>query len=83
MPILACFLVKNPGGKKGGVKQRILCVKRILLSFPQFLSVGVLILHEVPQCTQHFFHQLDQNPQMLKKSTFWRRSESKKNLTKK
>jgi hypothetical protein len=22
-PILACFLVKNPGGKKMGVKQRI------------------------------------------------------------
>ena len=26
VPILACFLVKNPGGKKGGVKRRMLCV---------------------------------------------------------
>jgi hypothetical protein len=26
-----------------------------LLSFPQFLSVGVFILHEVPQCTQAGF----------------------------
>ena len=51
VPILACFLVKNPGGKKVGIKRRILCVKRILLSFPQFVYVGVLILHEVPQCT--------------------------------
>ena len=30
-----------------GVKRRNLLVKWILLSFPQFLSVGVLILHEV------------------------------------
>jgi hypothetical protein len=51
VPILVCFLVKNLGGKKVGIKRRILCVERILLSFPQFLSVGVLILHEVPQCT--------------------------------
>ena len=28
----ACFLVNNPGGKKGGVKRRILCAKQILLS---------------------------------------------------
>ena len=71
VPILACFLVKNPGGKKGGVKRRILCVKRILLSFPQYLSVGVLILHEVQQCTPNFFHQFDQHPQMLRKNTFY------------
>ena len=49
VPILACFLVKNPGGKKKGVKRRILCVKRILHSFPHFLSVGAVILHEVQQ----------------------------------
>jgi hypothetical protein len=50
-----CFLVKNQGGKNMGVKRRNLLVKRILLSFPQFLSVGVFILHEVPQCTQAGF----------------------------
>jgi hypothetical protein len=38
-------------GKKMGVKRRIICIKQILLSFPQFLSVGVLILHEVQKCT--------------------------------
>ena len=45
-------------------------VKRILLSFPQFLSVWAVILHEAQQCTQHFFHQFDQHPQMLRKNTF-------------
>jgi hypothetical protein len=50
-----------------GIKWRILCVKRILLSFPQFLSIGVPILHEVPQCTRIFFHQFDQHAQMLRK----------------
>ena len=30
------FFVKNPGGKKVGIKRLILCIKRILLSFPQF-----------------------------------------------
>jgi hypothetical protein len=54
-----------------GVKRRILCVKRILLSFPQFVSIGILILHEVQQCTRIFFHQFDQHPQMLRKNTFF------------
>ena len=71
VPILACFLVNNSGGKKMGVKRWILCVKRILLSFPQYLSVWVLILHEVQQCTPNFFHQFDQHPQMLRKYTFY------------
>jgi hypothetical protein len=62
VPILACFFGQKSGGKKVGVKQRIVCVKRILLSFPQFL-------HEVHQCTQNVFHQLDQHPQMLRKNT--------------
>ena len=61
VPILACFLVKNPGGKKGGVKHRILCVKRILLSIPRFSSDLAIILHEVPQCTPNFFHQFDKH----------------------
>ena len=39
-------------------------VKRILLSFPQFLSVWAVILHEVQQCTRKIFHQFDQHPQM-------------------
>ena len=68
VPILACFLVKNPGGKKKGVKRRILCVKWILHSFPQFLSVGAVILHEVQQCTQNF---IDQRPEILRKNTFY------------
>jgi hypothetical protein len=62
VPILACFLVKIPCGKKMGVKQQMLCVKRILLSLPQLLSVVVLILHEV---------QFDHHPQMLRKHTFF------------
>jgi hypothetical protein len=65
VPIIACFLVNNSGGKKVSVKRRILCVKRILFSFPQFLSVGVQIFHEVPQCTQYFFKHFDQHPQKL------------------
>jgi hypothetical protein len=65
------ILVKNSEGKKMGVKQRILRVKRILLSFPQYLSVWVLILHEVQQCTPNFFHQFDQHSQMLRKYTFY------------
>ena len=65
------------------VKERNLLVKRILLSFLQFLSVGVLILHDVPQCTRNCFHQFDQHPQMLRKNTFSRRSESTKNSDKK
>jgi hypothetical protein len=71
VPILACFLVNKLGGKKMGVKRRILRVKRILFSFPQFLSVWAVILHEVQQCTQHFFHQFDQHPQMLRKNTIF------------
>ena len=59
-------------------------VKRILLSFPQFLSVWAVILHEVQQCTRNVFHQFDQHPQMLRKKYFFlRRSESKKIPTKK
>jgi hypothetical protein len=49
--ILACLLVTNPGGKKVGVKRRILCIKRVLLSFQHVLSGRAEILHEVPQCT--------------------------------
>jgi hypothetical protein len=54
-----------------GVKRRILRVKRILLSFPQYLSDVADILHEVQQCTPNFFHQFDQHPQMLRKNTFF------------
>ena len=54
VPILACFLVKNPGGKKMGVKPRIVHVKRILLSFPQFLSVGAVILNGLADAKQKF-----------------------------
>jgi hypothetical protein len=55
VPILACFLVKNSGGTKMGVKRRILHIKRILLSFPQYLFDVADILHEVQQCTLNFF----------------------------
>jgi hypothetical protein len=75
VPILACFLVKNPGGEKMGVKRRFLRVKRILLSFPQILSVWAVILHEVQQCTQNVSQQLDQHTQMLRKHIFSQRSE--------
>jgi hypothetical protein len=36
------------------VKRRMLCIKRTLLSFPQFLFIVAVILHEVQQCTQKF-----------------------------
>jgi hypothetical protein len=62
------FLVKNLGGKKMVVKQQFLRVKRILLSFPQFVSV---ILHAQQQYTPNFFHQFDQHPQRLRKNTFF------------
>jgi hypothetical protein len=64
VPILACFLVNNLGGKKMAIKRQI--------SFPQFLSLGVPFLHEVPQCKQFFFHQFDR--QMLRKNIFMRRT---------
>ena len=35
-------------------KSEFLLVLQILVSFPQFLSVGALILHEVAQCTLIF-----------------------------
>ena len=66
-----CFLVKNLGGKKRVSNYEFLLTKRILLSFPQFLSVFAVILHEVQQCTPNFFHQFDQHPQMLRKNTFF------------
>jgi hypothetical protein len=44
--------------------------KWILLSFPQFLSIRAIILHEVQQFTQTMFHQFDQHAQMRKKVLF-------------
>ena len=32
-----------------------LCICTVLLSFPQTLSIGALILHEIPQCTPNLF----------------------------
>jgi hypothetical protein len=51
--------------------------KRILLSFPQYLYVGVLILHEI--CSTN----LTNTHKCLEKIPFSRRSESKKNFDKK
>jgi hypothetical protein len=68
---LMCFLIKNQGGKNMGVKQRILLIKWSLLSFPQFLSVGAVILQEVPQHTPKNLYFNDQCPLMLRKNTFY------------
>jgi hypothetical protein len=48
VPILACFLVKNPGGNKNGHKTTNF--------MRQYLSDVAVILHEVQQCTPNFFH---------------------------
>jgi hypothetical protein len=41
---LVCFLVKN----------LFLTVKQTLLLFPEFSSIGAVILHEIPAWTQNF-----------------------------
>ena len=78
-----CFLVNNLGGKKRVSNDEFLLTKRILLSFPQFLSVFAVILHEVEQCTPNFFHQFDQHPQTLRKNTFFASKWIKKKSDKK
>ena len=52
------FLVKNRGANNMGVKRQNVLVKRILLSFPQFVSDVAVILHEVQQCPQIFLYYM-------------------------
>jgi hypothetical protein len=51
-----------------------------LISTVNLLSVGVLILHEVQQCTQKNFHYFDQHPQMLRKKYFFRAEVNQKSI---
>jgi hypothetical protein len=55
----------HSGGKRTAVK----LVKQILLSSPQFVSVGALNVHEVPQKTQKNY--CISYPKMPTKNTFY------------
>ena len=48
---LRIFCLKMQGLTKWVENGEFLLIVKILLYFPQFLSVGAVILHEVPQCT--------------------------------